>query len=150
LKKEEGYILETNDRTAKVRLGRHSDCIACGACPSAKNIVVEAQNPLQARAGQKVVLGVQEKNVIQAAFMVFIMPLLAAAVGAWCGAGIADVWGVEPVHGAIFGAFVLLGVAWAGMKSYDRQMAKRHDRKPVIVAIVDEGKPAAIGNQLKG
>ena len=55
MKIEEGTIVSIlEDGTAEVKVGRHSDCIACGACDGASDIVVTALNPVNAQEGQHV------------------------------------------------------------------------------------------------
>ena len=55
MKIEEGTIVGINDNgLADVKVGRHSDCMACGACDGAQNIVVQALNPVGAEVGQQV------------------------------------------------------------------------------------------------
>ena len=45
MKVEEGTVVSVfADGSAEVKVGRHSDCIACGACEGAKDIVVTAVN----------------------------------------------------------------------------------------------------------
>ena len=47
MKIEEGTIISIKEKgTAEIKVGRHSDCIACGACEGAENIVVTAVDPL--------------------------------------------------------------------------------------------------------
>ena len=41
MKVEEGTVVSVfADGSAEVKVGRHSDCIACGACEGAKDIVI--------------------------------------------------------------------------------------------------------------
>lgn len=79
---EEGVIIETDDRSAKVRVGRHENCTACGACASAKNVILEANNDIGAKVGDRVKFTLPKENIILGAFMVFVFPLLFAGLGA--------------------------------------------------------------------
>ena len=55
MKTEEGTITSIDESgIAEVKVGRHSDCIACGACPGAENIIVKATNPIHAKVGDLV------------------------------------------------------------------------------------------------
>ena len=83
MKIEEGTILSIEeDGLAEVKVGRHSDCMACGACPGAEHIVVKALNPIGAEVGQHVKFEVREVNIVIGAFVCFIMPLIVAGLGA--------------------------------------------------------------------
>ena len=53
MKIEEGTIIAIKEAgSAEIKVGRHSDCIACGACDGADNIVVTAVDPLGVKVGQ--------------------------------------------------------------------------------------------------
>ena len=55
MKIEEGTVVGLNkDGLVDVKVGRHSDCIACGACDGAQDIVIQALNPVGANVGQHV------------------------------------------------------------------------------------------------
>ena len=79
---EEGVIIALKDNMAEVKVGRHENCTACGACASAKNITVFAANDIGAAVGERVKFTVVEDNILTGAFMVFVFPLLFATIGA--------------------------------------------------------------------
>lgn len=79
---EEGVIIEINDKIASVRVGRHENCTACGACASAKNVIVEANNDIGAKVGERVKFILPKENILVGAFIVFVFPLLFAGIGA--------------------------------------------------------------------
>ena len=86
MKVEEGTIISLLDNgLAEIKVGRHSDCIACGACDGANDIVVKALNPVGAKVGQHVSFELRETNIVVGAFVCFIMPLLVAVIGAFLG-----------------------------------------------------------------
>ena len=82
MKTEEGIVTAVkDDGLAEVKVGRHSDCIACGACPGAENITVTARNGVGAAVGQRVTFEVREVNIVVGAFVCFIMcPVVPAGV----------------------------------------------------------------------
>ena len=86
MKVEEGTVVSVfADGSAEVKVGRHSDCIACGACEGAKDIVVTAVNKVNAKEGQHVKFEFHDTNIVVGAFICFVMPLLLAAAGAIIG-----------------------------------------------------------------
>lgn len=136
MKIEEGTVIaEKEDGLVEVKVGRHSDCMACGACPGAEQIVVLAVNPVGAKVGQHVKFEVREVNVIISAFMCFIMPLLVAAAGALAGHWIGISTAMDPTQTAIGGGIAgfLLGVL--GVKLFDRSLTNDMNAKPKIVEI---------------
>ena len=85
MKIEEGTIIAIKEAgSAEIKVGRHSDCIACGACDGADNIVVTAVDPLGVKVGQHVRFEFRDVNIVIGAFICFVMPLLVCAAGAFC------------------------------------------------------------------
>ena len=84
-REETGIVIETSENKAKVKASRHGDCENCGVCPGDNAMVVAVQNPIDASVGQRVAFEIQEANMLMAAFVVYILPLLALMVGAISG-----------------------------------------------------------------
>ncbi len=82
MKQEQGLVIELKDGLARIKVGRHTECVSCGACPSSQHVMVEAINPLGAKPGQRVKFELQEQHMLTGAFVVFVLPLLCAALGA--------------------------------------------------------------------
>ncbi len=142
MKQEEGIVLELRGELAHIRVGRHEECVSCGACGGARNVTVDAVNGLGAQPGQHVKFEMQETNVLTGAFMVFILPLLAAALGGFLGwqLGISqgmDVLEQESLRNPMVagaGLFFLLSLII--VKLYDRRAGRRRQSRPVIVEIL--------------
>ena len=137
MKQEQGIVLETEGSTAKVRVGRHEECGSCGACGGAKHVVVEAANPVDAKAGDKVRFEFREENVLTGAFVVFILPLLFGAVGAVIGHFVAPILDASGSLPYVLGALIFFLIALGVVKKFDRHAAKNQALKPVIVKILD-------------
>lgn len=136
MKIEEGTVLSIEaDGLAEVKVGRHSDCMACGACPGAEHIVVKALNPVGAQVGQHVKFQVREVNVIIGAFVCFIMPLLVAAAGAAAGHWIGGAYGFDGVQAAVAGGIAGFAVGVIGVKLFDRSLTNDINAKPQIIEI---------------
>ncbi len=136
MKIEEGTILSVEENgLAEVKVGRHSDCMACGACPGAEHIVVKALNPVGAQVGQHVKFQVREVNVIIGAFVCFIMPLLVAAAGAAAGHWIGAASGWDTVYAAAIGGSAGLIIGVVGVKLFDRSLTNDLNAKPKIIEI---------------
>lgn len=137
MKEEEGLIIKLNEerRTATVRVGKHDECSACGACAGSRQLTVEAVNKLGAAQGQRVKFRMQEQHLLKGAFMVFILPLLLAGAGAYLGwrlFGDESFGGLYPFSTGIIG--FVLGAAL--VKWYDRRAAARQQEQPVITEII--------------
>ena len=107
MKVEEGTVVSVfADGSAEVKVGRHSDCIACGACEGAKDIVVTAVNKVNAKEGQHVKFEFHDTNIVVGAFICFVMPLLLAAAGAIIGYFVSGSFGTDAVRSEVVGAIV--------------------------------------------
>ena len=137
MKQEQGLVIELKDGLARIKVGRHTECVSCGACPSSQHVMVEAINPLGAKPGQRVKFELQEQHMLTGAFVVFVLPLLCAALGAVLG------WQLGPLAGHTGDAPIILGAAiffllsLAAVKAFDRRAARNHGSKPLIVEIID-------------
>ncbi len=142
MKQEEGIVLELRGKLAHIRVGRHEECVSCGACGGAQNVTVDAVNELGAQPGQHVKFEMQETNVLTGAFMVFILPLLAAALGGFLGwqLGISrgmDVLEQESLRNPmVAGAGLFFFLSLIIVKLYDRRAGNRRQSRPVIVEIL--------------
>lgn len=82
---QQGYIIEIIDeKTAKLKMQRHSACAACGKCVTSsekKDIVVEVDNTIGAKVGDHVEVNMESINVLKATAIAYIIPLVALLVG---------------------------------------------------------------------
>lgn len=129
MNKEEGVIIETDGKIAKVRVGRHENCTACGACASAKNVVIEARNEVGAKIGERVKFIAPKENIILGAFMVFVFPLVFAGFGAVVSYYCISEYIIQTT--ALFFVISLFFV-----KMYDTKKGKELSSKAMITEIV--------------
>ncbi|MDP4089355.1 MAG: SoxR reducing system RseC family protein, partial [Bacillota bacterium] len=109
-KEQEGIVIELNDSVAKVKVARHGDCENCGSCPGNKAMVLEVNNRFGAQKGDKVVFEQRQESMLKAAFIVYILPLLAIFVGSEIGIAVSNAINVQAIGLEIAGgaiAFVL-------------------------------------------
>ncbi|MEQ8176433.1 MAG: SoxR reducing system RseC family protein [Syntrophomonadaceae bacterium] len=81
----EGVVIESNGETAKVRCSVHSDCENCGVCPGSNAMIIDVTDEVGARVGEQVLIESKENNMLLAAFMMFVLPLLAVGLGIYLG-----------------------------------------------------------------
>ncbi|TWH52122.1 SoxR reducing system RseC family protein [Sporomusa sp. KB1] len=138
IKQQEGIILEVIGKMAKVKASRHSDCENCGSCPGNTAIVVEALNMADAKPGQRVAIEIREVNMLKAAFVVYMAPLLAAFAGALAGNYAAHYIGIDSLLISIAGGVGFFTLAVWYVKYFD-QMARTDERmRPVVVAVLSK------------
>ena len=82
---QQGYIVEIVDSvTAKLKLKRHSACASCGKCATtseSKDIIVEVDNTIGAKVGDRVEVNMETVNVLKAAFIAYTIPLAGLLIG---------------------------------------------------------------------
>ena len=136
-REETGIVIETSENKAKVKASRHGDCENCGVCPGDNAMVVAVQNPIDASVGQRVAFEIQEANMLMAAFVVYILPLLALMVGAISGVILAKNLEQPFLAFQIGGGIMFFAVAVVYMKRYDRAVKKNDQLLPVITKILN-------------
>ncbi|MGD9972788.1 MAG: SoxR reducing system RseC family protein [Desulfatirhabdiaceae bacterium] len=94
---EEGIIIRIGDNDiAWVKTVRSSACESCSArhsCStqdSGKEMEVEAFNPIAAKEGDRVIIRMKTSTLLNAAFMMYIVPILFMLAGALIGDGLSS------------------------------------------------------------
>lgn len=138
-------VIEDRGDTVLVRLERHSGCARCrhkcGLTVShdISHVVMEVDNRLGARCGQKVKLEVADESGVLAALIVFLLPLICMLLGYFVGMWIATFFGVafRETLGAITSvAFLMLWFVL--VKLMDGFLVFSLRFQPQIVEVVDE------------
>jgi sigma-E factor negative regulatory protein RseC len=133
---QEGIIIETAGKMAKVKTSRHNDCANCGSCPGNSAAVLDVRNPVGAKVGQKVIIELQEVNMLKAAFTVYILPLLALLVGATTGGAFAAWAGTAETLSRVLGAVIAFAGSIWYIRHYDYSVRMDDKMQPVVVHIL--------------
>jgi sigma-E factor negative regulatory protein RseC len=136
MKTEQGLVIEVIDDLAKIKVGRHSDCKNCGACPGSDSVVVSAKNKIGAKPGQRVLIEIKETNVLSSAFIVFILPLIALFIGVILGGVIGKYMGLNVFMFQVIGGIITFALSIIIVKVFDKANAANEKSKPVIVRIL--------------
>jgi len=132
-----GIVKKTEGNEAVVEIQRTSacgeSCASCkGGCIPTKNYV-EALNLPEAKKGQRVKIELQTKKVLNAAIIMYLMPLLSIFIGVllgiWAGGNMGDGSNQEAVGIATGLAF--LGLSFVGIRIWDR--SRKNSKKVEIV-----------------
>ena len=136
MKTEQGLVIEVIDDVAKIRVGRHSDCTNCGACPGSDIVIISANNKLGAKVGQRVDFEVKEVNVLIGAFTVFVLPLITAFVGVLLGRFIGKYVGANINVFQIIGGIIAFLLSLIFVKLFDKAANTSEESKPAIIRIL--------------
>ncbi|MDI0265882.1 SoxR reducing system RseC family protein [Clostridioides difficile] len=141
---QQGFIMEiVDDRTAKLKMQRHSACAACGKCATtdsteSKEILVEVDNTIGAKVGDHVEVSMDNMNVLKAAVMAYIIPLIALLVGTigtyYILGAIGVTSGVEAISGLV--GICLTILCYLYLKKNDKKFRDSREFIPVITRIL--------------
>jgi sigma-E factor negative regulatory protein RseC len=128
----EGVVIETSGETAKVRCSVHSDCENCGVCPGSNAVVIDVLNDAGLQAGQQVLIESKETNMVLAAFMIYILPLLAIGFGIFAGYYLSARLMISATLMMILGGLIFALPTLYIIKRFDKSL---QSEKPVVKTI---------------
>ncbi len=137
-----GYVVAVEGEAAEVALGEHLECERCGAClamTARKRKGIKAGNGVGAGVGDKVEVETAPGFAVAAAFLLFILPLAAAAAGALAGYRLLPAAGMAGTTGAAVMAAVFAAGALVLLRYADKVYFSRH--RPEIVSVLVPGGP---------
>lgn len=130
---QNGIVKKLHTNTAEVEIHRSAacgeSCAACGLCPG-KTAVVAAANEIRAAVGDSVMIDMSDKKVLGAAFLVYIVPLIALIAGYFIGYAV-----FKSELPSVGIAFALMAVTFGIIILCDKRLKKRYT--PRIVSIVN-------------
>ena len=139
---QQGYIIEVIDKkTAKLKMQRHSACASCGKCATTsekKDIIVEVDNTLGAKVGDNVKVNMETVNVLKAAAIVYIVPLVALLVGTIGTYFVLDLLKISIYVETISGAFGLVSmlISFLILKKNDNKFRDSREYIPIVTEVV--------------
>ena len=83
---QQGFIVEiVDDKTAKMRLQRHSACASCGKSAKltseSQDLIVEVDNQIGAKVGDHVEVSMDSVKVMKATMLAYMLPLVFLIAG---------------------------------------------------------------------
>ena len=128
-----GLVTAITNGTAQIRFLRSSACAHCGACLTVGDSEMEISlpNTLGAKEGDRVMVDLSPKRVVQASLLAYAVPLVLLIAGVLVGSRIAD-W-----------AGLVLGVAACGLgylilRIVEKKSAKKKSFQPTMTRILDD------------
>lgn len=138
---QQGYIVEIVDSvTAKLKLKRHSACASCGKCATtseSKDIIVEVDNTIGAKVGDRVEVNMETVNVLKAAFIAYTIPLVAlliGTVGAFYILSYMNINNIEVISGGVGLTFTLL--SFLMLKKNDSKFRESKEYIPIVTRVI--------------
>jgi sigma-E factor negative regulatory protein RseC len=143
---EQGTIIETRNDIAFISTERGSECDSCGSKSLCKpgegedmTMVVEAQNLIDAKVGERVIFTVGAATVLRAGMMLYLVPLLCFIAGVVVG----QVLGPElmpeknlDLVSAVLG-FVFVAISFVGIRIYGKRAETNNTYRPTVVRVIE-------------
>ncbi len=121
---------------------KHSACGDCGACQHGREnmeINIVAINDIGAKPGDFVEVNMETQNVMGAAFIIYVIPLLALILGVGLGSYALSRMGVQgniEVYAAGIG-FLLTIITYLTIKRFEGTFNKDKKYVPVVTKVLD-------------
>lgn len=143
---QQGYIIEiVDEKTARLKMQRHSACASCGKCQTlsseTKDILVEVDNTIGAKIGDHVEVNMDNMNVLKATALAYIVPLVFLMLGTIGSYFVLDKLievqgiGVEIISGLIGIAMML--ISYVILRINDNKFRESRKFIPIITNILD-------------
>ena len=136
--REVGEVVAVTPQRAQVKMIRSEMCAKCGRCGTfshhgeTQEVIVEVIDPLGARVGSRVEVELGGREMLTAAYLLYLVPLGLAILGYVLGN-----WWHNEVTGAL-GGVLGLAVSFYILRHYDGKLAKQSRFLPVIIRSVEE------------
>lgn len=127
-----GQIVEAHGDTVLVRFKRTKACGECKMCASfgSDEAIVEVENRLNARVGDKVELALHSVSMLKASLIIYGIPLLALLCGVLIGIQFSDLLGAAlGVAAAILSLLII--------HFFEPQFKRRREFQPRMIRILE-------------
>jgi sigma-E factor negative regulatory protein RseC len=123
--REQGIVEEIRRNTAVVKIQKSSSCKHCAdkdSCSVAdRNMLIEVENRLNAKEGDRVEVSVPEGTFIKLSLMVYIFPIAALMVGAFLGNFLSLQLNTDPSATAAITAALFLVASFLLLKAFEKK-----------------------------
>ena len=136
---ETGRVTKVADGKAIVEVERSSACAKCHAgcvCNvETSTMLVEANDPIGVHIDQCVQMSMQNASVLRAAFVVYVIPLLALIAGVLLGEYFGRAFGIRNILQILIG-FGCLGLSLIFVRFYNNIFKQNIKNQPVITRVL--------------
>ena len=132
-----GLVVGITGNMAQIRFLRGKQCANCGACLTAgeNEMEIALENSLGAKIGDRVVIDLSTRRVVQASLLAYAVPLAFLIAGVFLGSLVSE-W-----FGLLLGV-ASCGIAYGILRIVDQQNRKKHSFQPRMERILTDGEEA--------
>jgi sigma-E factor negative regulatory protein RseC len=137
-----GKVIGVDGDEAVIELERNRACEKCGICHlgETNKLLLTANNEIGADIGQRVLVNMEDRSVLKAGMILYLMPLLALLSGFGLVYGFWDMLGIPggPDWWAIGIGFVLFALAFVVIRKLEPVWKKNSDYTLSIVRVMED------------
>ncbi len=144
--KEEGVVTSVSNASAWVKTVRTTACEACEAknnCEilnSKNSMHFKVRNTLNAKKGDRVVVGVKTNSLLFLTFMLYVFPIFLLLIGALAGKNLSFIFKTDQNLTSMFFGFILFFSAIFLIKKINNRVTENSKYKPFLVRISKRNK----------
>ena len=128
-----GLVTSVKDGTAQIHFLRGSACAHCGACLTVGDSEMEISlpNTLGAKEGDRVMVDLSPKRVVQASLLAYAVPLVLLIAGVLIGSRYADWAGLVLGVGAC-------GIGYLILRIVEKKSKKKNSFQPRMTRVLED------------
>ena len=141
---ERGVIIDIKGNRAFVKTEKGASCESCVARETChgtigtNEVIIEAENTVNAKFGDRVVVMVGTATLIKASLILYISPIAGLIIGVVLGQILVKQFAVNlnpDLLSGILGALFLV-IAFFGIRFYGKSLEKRQGFRPAVVRVI--------------
>ena len=142
MNESEGVVKEVRGEKALVITDRQEMCASCVAknfchmLGGGKEVLSETINPVGAKTGDMVKIGIPDGAVTKASLIVYMVPAIGFVGGASIGYFIAKLYGLDLNISTLIGGLIGFGLSMISVRFLNNTLSKRPYYQPEITKII--------------
>ena len=136
---EEGIITGTARTMAWVKTIRSKSCDSCESKDSCaesskpREMIVQVENSLNAKAGDRVVIGFDAAPMLKLSFMLYILPVIFLISGAVIGQHLSPAMNMDESPASILVGLAFFALSFVVVRLFNNRYANKKEFKPFMV-----------------
>ncbi len=129
-------VLEANGKTATVEIEKKDECSKCGMClfpKNAKSVKIKAENKVNAKEGDKVIVESSSNASLISSLLVFLVPLLLVGVSV-----LINYIFIKKEIWIVILSVIFIVLWYTILATIDKRLSRKSGFKPVVTQILKE------------
>ncbi len=140
---EEGVVTSATSSMAWIKTVRSKACDSCDAkdsCHSqdpSRDMLIQVNNTINAKTGDRVVLGFQTAPLLKLSFMLYVFPIILMIIGAAAGQTAAPALETDPTLTSVLSGLASFGIAFGVIRLAGNRLAGKTEYRPFLIRILN-------------